>query len=87
MYESKRLAVLLHDTEPTRSIRGIRRFVDSGGDLPLDHRADFVVDAGGNRDILLHPRRVRDDGEFDRREVLGLEAASFFVGPRECLVV
>lgn len=65
MDESKRFTVLLDDTEPTRSIRRVRWLVDSGGDLSLDHRADFVVDPGRNGDILLHPGRVRNDGEID----------------------
>lgn len=87
MNEAKGLAIFLNDTEPTRSIRRVRRFVDSGVDLPPDDFADFVIDARRDGDIALYPRGVRDYWEFDGRKEVGSKGSALRVVPSEHLVV
>ena len=65
---SDTLAVLLDDTKPSGSICGVGGFVDTSIHLLLDNCTYFVVESRQYWDILLDPRRMWNNGEFDRRE-------------------
>ena len=84
---AKRLAVLLRDGEPLGTVGRVRWLVHASRDLLLDDLADFVVDAGRNRDITFDPRYVGYDGELDGREEVFAEPTSLGVVPGESVVV
>ena len=57
---SGRAVHLLDNRKPARSVGGIQRLIDPGGDLGFDESADFVVNAWWNRNIALNPGLVFD---------------------------
>ena len=83
MDDTQASAVLLEHGEPPRPVRRVGGLVCAGVDLVLDDRADFLVDARRDWDVLEDPGRVRDDGELYRREEVAAKASSLGIGPRE----
>src|ERR1700688_2916232 len=87
VYDSERAAVFLDDAEPTRAVRGVGGLVDSGFKLALDELADFFVDPGRDRDVLLRPGLVQDCRYLDGREEVFAEVAPLWVAPRESFIL
>jgi hypothetical protein len=84
MDESQRLSVLLDDAKPTRTICSIGGFIYSSLNLVLDYLDNFIVDCGRDRDVALHPWRMRDSGDPDWREVFLLKLTALASIPYEC---
>jgi hypothetical protein len=82
--KSQGLSVLLHNTEPPGTIRRIRGFVYSTLNLVLDDLDYFVVNCGRDGNIPLHPWRMRDSCDPDRREILLLKPTALAGIPYEC---
>jgi hypothetical protein len=87
MHETKRLSILLVDTEPATVIRRRRRLIDTRTPLVFDDLSDFVEDTARNRTLSEYPRDMRDMRNLDRREVLRIESSSFVVSPSKGSVV
>ena len=58
--------VLLLHTEPARSIRGVRMFINTGGKLVPKDLKDLIWDTGGDWNVLLDPEHMFDHRDFDR---------------------
>lgn len=87
MNDPKRLPALLQNTKPSGTVRRVRRFVDARFDLPLKDLADVLEQPGGDRNVTLDPRGMRNDGEDNGGEEVGAQAAALILGPSETLVV
>src|SRR6267154_3035931 len=83
MNYAKRGSSLLEDCKPSRAIRRVRTFVDTGVDLRLYDFAHFFVYAWRNRHVAKDPRFVFDDGHYNGQEEVFAESPSFGVIPCE----
>ena len=72
---------LFDDCKPMQLVGGIRRLIDSSGDLGFDELAHFVIDAWWNQNIALNPGLVFDNRHiYWRKEVLA-ETSAFRIVP------
>src|SRR6267154_2910633 len=81
MNDAKRGSSLLEDCKPSRAIRQVRTFVDTGVDLRLNDFAYLVIYAWRNRHVVKDPRFVFDNRHYNGREEVFAEAPSFGVVP------
>ena len=87
MDEVKTRCVLFDDTEPTRTVRGIRSLVHTCIHLYANYPADFIVDARWYWDISLNPRSVHYNGNFDGGEEVFAEVTALGIVPSEAFIL
>ncbi|SRR5216683_322627 len=61
---------LFLDTEPAQAVRCIRIFIDASGTLLLKEANNLIVDARQDGNILVSPRYMLNNQDFDWRKVL-----------------
>ena len=87
MNEAKTRRVLFDDTEPARTVRGIGSFVHTCIHLYANYPANFIVDARRYRDVLLDPRSVRYNGNFDGGKEVFVKVTALGIVPSEAFVL
>ena len=87
MDEVKTCCVLFDDTEPTRTVRGIRSLVHTCIHLYVNYPTDFIVDARWYWDISLDPRSVCYNRSFDGREKVFMKMTMLRIVPNEAFIL
>ena len=87
MNEVKICRVLFDNTEPMRTVRGIGSFVHTCIHLYTNYPANFIVDARQYWDILLDPRSVCYNGDFDGGEEVFMKMTALGIVPSEAFVL
>ena len=70
-----------------RMVRGIGSFIHTCFHLYVNYPADFIIDAGWYRYILLDPRSVCYNGNFNRRKKVFMKVTALGIVPSEAFIL
>jgi hypothetical protein len=83
MDRMQHFAIFLQDTKPPRSIRSVRWLIDASSKLFLNNGTYVFIYSWRNREVMLHPCSMGDNGEIDRWKEISSEATSLTLTPGE----